>query len=245
MVFMKRSALIYIAGFFFILAGCQQAQEINSFEACVEAGNPILESYPRQCVADGVTFIEALEDTTEFFICVSQADVCTLHHDPVCAMVDNDILCVTTPCPSTDAVDYSNSCIACQEGAYGYYRGTCKEHRFVVCQDTATGADPKVYADDSGSICVDVCPGNYDAYTTQTGIEVCIKHYGRQEIMQWEACTHSTETCSCVKAYETTTGDTIDNARYRCVPKQYEERLLFRAGIDKLDTSGKQNVIIA
>jgi len=33
---------------------------INSFDACVAAGNPVMESYPRQCRADGKTFVEKI-----------------------------------------------------------------------------------------------------------------------------------------------------------------------------------------
>jgi len=36
--------------------------EINSFEGCVTAGNPVMESYPRQCrTVDGQTFVEEIQ----------------------------------------------------------------------------------------------------------------------------------------------------------------------------------------
>ena len=36
--------------------------EINSFEDCVSAGNPVMESYPRQCrTVDGQTFVEEIQ----------------------------------------------------------------------------------------------------------------------------------------------------------------------------------------
>jgi hypothetical protein len=39
--------------------------EINSFEGCVQAGNPVMESYPRQCrTADGQNFVEPVEIAT-------------------------------------------------------------------------------------------------------------------------------------------------------------------------------------
>ncbi|MBI2663739.1 hypothetical protein HYX10_00150 [Candidatus Woesearchaeota archaeon] len=54
-------------------AGCSAAQfaqppagegdiehAINSFEECVNAGNPVMESYPRQCSADGAMFVEEI-----------------------------------------------------------------------------------------------------------------------------------------------------------------------------------------
>lgn len=36
--------------------------EINNFEECIAAGNPAMESYPRQCRANGITFVEEIED---------------------------------------------------------------------------------------------------------------------------------------------------------------------------------------
>lgn len=34
---------------------------IKSFEECVAAGNPVFESYPRQCRANGRMFVEVIE----------------------------------------------------------------------------------------------------------------------------------------------------------------------------------------
>ncbi len=44
-----------------ILSGCTSTSNINSFEECVAAGNPVMESYPRQCNAGGKTFTEEIE----------------------------------------------------------------------------------------------------------------------------------------------------------------------------------------
>jgi len=55
--------------------------EINNFEDCVADGNPIMESYPRQCqTPDGRMFTEA-------HLCTEQeslATACTLEYNPVC-----------------------------------------------------------------------------------------------------------------------------------------------------------------
>ncbi|MBN1494448.1 hypothetical protein JW911_01775 [Candidatus Peregrinibacteria bacterium] len=37
-----------------------QATAITNFQECVDAGNPVMESYPRQCSANGKTFIEEI-----------------------------------------------------------------------------------------------------------------------------------------------------------------------------------------
>lgn len=34
--------------------------KITNFEECIAAGNPIMESYPRQCMAHGQTFVEVI-----------------------------------------------------------------------------------------------------------------------------------------------------------------------------------------
>ena len=37
---------------------------ITSFEKCVSSGNPVMESYPRQCAVNGKTFVENLDNDT-------------------------------------------------------------------------------------------------------------------------------------------------------------------------------------
>jgi hypothetical protein len=37
-------------------------KEITNFEECIAAGNPAMESYPRQCMANGKTFVEVIDD---------------------------------------------------------------------------------------------------------------------------------------------------------------------------------------
>lgn len=238
---------ILLFGVLIFFTACAPAPTINSFMECVNAGNPVMESYPRQCSANGQTFTE--EIAPELHICTDEenaAEICTMDYNPVCGLVDNGIRCITTPCPSTDAVTYSNGCGACSAGALGYYRGLCEEISFVVCGgETFTGFDPEKFADDSGGICVEVCPGNYDAYMTQIGIEMCIISYNKETIEGWDICERSSTDCNCVKAYETTKEEPIENAKYRCVPEEYSERLLFRSGIDRLDEKGKQSVMIA
>lgn len=38
---------------------------VTSFEECVQAGNPVMESYPRQCFASGKTFAEDVGNSVE------------------------------------------------------------------------------------------------------------------------------------------------------------------------------------
>ncbi len=248
--FMKTVTVIGFSILLMLLVSCQEQQApITSFEDCAAAGNPIMESYPRQCNAQGQTFVEKIDEPIEppqemalFHECTEQekqAGICTMDYNPVCGLVDNGIRCVTTPCQSTDAKTFSNGCSACSQQALGYYKGACEDRIFLICKETVTGFDPKEIAKNINGICVDACPRNFDSFMTQIGIEQCIMHYGLEEINTWNTCTRSSESCDCVKAYETTSEEQIENTKYRCVPKQYADRLLFRGGVYRLNENGQ------
>lgn len=79
---MKKSLILISC--IFILAGCQQPQQkqqdfdysVQSFEECVAAGNPVMESYPRKCRHGDITFTEIIDDTAEILAtpCTTAAD---------------------------------------------------------------------------------------------------------------------------------------------------------------------------
>lgn len=55
----KRAALL--AALLLAGGGCiGVGAKITTFEECAAAGNPVMESYPRQCRAGGTTFVEAV-----------------------------------------------------------------------------------------------------------------------------------------------------------------------------------------
>lgn len=55
--------VIYFRGFFQIPE--EPDVSVQSFEECVAAGNPVMESYPRKCRHGDVTFTEVIDDTSE------------------------------------------------------------------------------------------------------------------------------------------------------------------------------------
>ncbi|MCI5222230.1 MAG: hypothetical protein D3924_06050 [Candidatus Electrothrix sp. AR4] len=61
---MKKIFLLFTA--ICIISGCAPVTptQITNFEECVAAGNPVMESHPRQCRADDQTFIENLEQSS-------------------------------------------------------------------------------------------------------------------------------------------------------------------------------------
>lgn len=55
-------------------------------------------------------------------------EVCAEIYMPVCAVRDTGIRCVTTPCDSTENVNYSNACSACSdENVFSYTDGLCEQ----------------------------------------------------------------------------------------------------------------------
>lgn len=82
---------------------------ISNFKECVAAGNPVIESYPRQCTAENQTFKEVIEN---FCTQENGGDLCTTLYEPVCGY----------PLKET----FSNSCFACQNSEVVYWvPGNC------------------------------------------------------------------------------------------------------------------------
>lgn len=46
----------------FIANSTYKNYDISNFRECVNAGNPVMESYPRQCIANGETFVEEIKN---------------------------------------------------------------------------------------------------------------------------------------------------------------------------------------
>jgi len=93
------------------------AANIQTFEECVAAGNPVMESYPRQCAANGKTFTEKIEH-----ICTEQeslATACTLEYNPVCGkLILNS--------GETTYQTFGNGCSACSTmKVVSYTLGEC------------------------------------------------------------------------------------------------------------------------
>lgn len=102
---------------------------ITNFEECAAAGNPIMESYPRQCRANGQTFVEQIKNEPtpdrETLCDPSQrnAEVCAEIYAPVCATVE--IQCVRAPCNPIKET-FGNSCEACSNSLVkSYTQGEC------------------------------------------------------------------------------------------------------------------------
>jgi len=102
--------------------------EVYNFATCVEAGNAVMESYPRQCQHEGITYVEVVTPpTVDMHVCTDAergTAACIQIYQPVCGWFSPEINCIKYPCAST----YSNSCVACKEKTVAYWtEGECPQ----------------------------------------------------------------------------------------------------------------------
>jgi hypothetical protein len=112
-----------------------QNGEITTFEECVMAGNPVMESYPRQCRSENGLFIENIDnDKFEKEIkCDGPDDVCVKEITCKDGFVTEDVevcgkiqvQCITTPCDPVDET-FENRCVARERGAMDIRVGNCE-----------------------------------------------------------------------------------------------------------------------
>jgi hypothetical protein len=65
-----------------------EVKTVQSFDECVQAGNPVMESYPRQCRADSKTFVEKIKEDTKYLN--ASADQIKVKLPPPNAVVGKD-----------------------------------------------------------------------------------------------------------------------------------------------------------
>jgi hypothetical protein len=92
---------------------------VTNFDECVAAGNPVMESYPRQCNHEGQTYTEVIATPP-----TPPADdtACTKEFVPVCGKYQ--VQCIKAPCPPLDTT-YQNRCEAEKAGATDIKEGAC------------------------------------------------------------------------------------------------------------------------
>lgn len=76
--------LIALAALIFFLTRNDTAGQVTNFEECVAAGNPVMESYPRQCRHEGELFVENISNVPTS---ADNAPPGSIHNLPVPAAV--------------------------------------------------------------------------------------------------------------------------------------------------------------
>ena len=99
-------------------------KQITNFAECAAAGNPVMESYPRQCRANNKTFVEQIDGVALCALEQRNAEVCAQIYSPVCAKVN--IQCIKAPCNPIWQT-FSNACEACSNSLVeNYAMGACE-----------------------------------------------------------------------------------------------------------------------
>ncbi len=100
--------------------GLNSAQQptVTNFEECVQAGNPVMESYPRQCRHGDNTFTEVIEQIS------NDKKPCTREYRPVCGKIQ--VQCIKAPCPPLDTT-FPNRCEAENAKATDIREGECQD----------------------------------------------------------------------------------------------------------------------
>jgi hypothetical protein len=72
--------------------------------------------------------LEAVSDVA-YTVCESpRPQICTREYNPVCAVRDTGVRCVTTPCPSAEEATYATGCTACADPKVLRHRpGACDQ----------------------------------------------------------------------------------------------------------------------
>jgi len=116
------------------------AGAITNFADCAAAGNPVMESYPRQCRANGQTFTEQINKEISCTEEQRKAEVCSQIYDPVCAVVE--IQCIKAPCNPVKQT-FANACEACGNPLVkSYTLGQCEGEKKDCSADCPMFAPP-------------------------------------------------------------------------------------------------------
>ncbi len=110
--------------------GDRPTQRITSFEECAAAGNPIMESYPRQCRADGQLFVEEIDEP------IVPPDDRPMPVEPDGSIGDGATGCVPAGCSGTICAELSeaaNIVTTCE------YRAEYTCYKLTTCERQANG----------------------------------------------------------------------------------------------------------
>ncbi len=123
--------ILGVSLFFLFFVEGQNGKDVKSFQDCVDAGYPVMESYPRQCsVPNGESFVEEVDGFEEGEYYGSSTNYsCEEHTDCVVAGCNSEIctgvdeggmssICVYPEIPLPQDLGYSCGCFKekCQWG---------------------------------------------------------------------------------------------------------------------------------
>jgi len=115
--------LIFLIAYPLLTTQKDTTVSITSFQECVDAGYPVMESYPRQCNADGNNFVEDIdliqeeplqEEESNLVACPDDGKVCP--DGSFVGRVGPD--CEFAACPEEEAVFCTMDAKECPDGSF-------------------------------------------------------------------------------------------------------------------------------
>jgi len=151
---MKKHTMIIMIALLVAVSACtvDKKPAITNFEECIAAGNPVMESYPRQCSDGDNTFTEDIGQELDMGDCKVYFDGCN-----TCRVMENDeVACTRMFCEEYDeprCLDEEVEYITCTEDQKA--AEICTMDYTPVCGD-----DEVTY----GNACMGCASGNIDTY---------------------------------------------------------------------------------
>lgn len=113
----------------------ENKDQVVNFEECIKAGNPAMESYPRQCRHGNRTFTENIKNypksngklkAIDCLLEQRNVDMCIEIYQPVCGQMQ--VECIKAPCYMVKKT-FANSCKACMNSrVLSYTEGECAKN---------------------------------------------------------------------------------------------------------------------
>lgn len=124
---MKITPSIIILLIISTLIGCQKTTQPIAETLSTSNAAPQLIDEPSDKQTNQESITQTITPTPEWIACPQRrAEVCAQIYKPVCATLDTQARCVTTPCPSQTTKTFSNSCMACaNRNVTGFIDGAC------------------------------------------------------------------------------------------------------------------------
>lgn len=167
-----------------MLSACtSNTTQVTNFDECIAAGNPVMESYPRQCTHEGQTFQEVIGSVGAE---TPAEQACTKEFVPVCGEIE--VQCIKAPCPPIKTT-FQNKCEAENAGAKNIKEGACVDEvvnlqgaclsfdgNWLEATQECEGMGQEMCDDLGGTYneCASACRNNPDAeLCTMQCVQVC------------------------------------------------------------------------